>query len=201
MNLLHRLLDRARAHWRTHWPRHLRTLGLVAVVVLGVQAWQTRDVPSGPAPNISLTLLQPDGTATPSTLQTWRALHPGQPVALHFWADWCPICRTEENSITRLASDWPVLTVAMRSGSSDNVRQVLRQRQLPWPTSVDASGQATRALGFKAVPAFVVVDANGHLRAPTVGYTTELGMRLRLWWASWVPAWHFGPSPERPQSG
>jgi len=27
------------------------------------------------------------------------------------------------------------------------------------------------------------VDAAGQLRAPTVGYTSETGMRLRLWWA------------------
>jgi hypothetical protein len=33
------------------------------------------------------------------------------------------------------------------------------------------------------VPAFVVVDAEGRLRMPTVGYTSELGLRLRLWWA------------------
>ena len=47
------------------------------------------------------------------------------------------------------------------------------------------SGSATQLdrLGFKAVPAFVVVDAQGDLRTATVGYTTELGMRLRLWWA------------------
>ena len=31
--------------------------------------------------------------------------------------------------------------------------------------------------------ASLVVDAAGQLRAPTVGYTSETGMRLRLWWA------------------
>jgi thiol-disulfide isomerase/thioredoxin len=184
MNLFNRLLGRTREHWRSNWKSHLRTLVFMALVLVGVQAWQTRSVPSGLAPNVNLVILRPDGMSTQSTLQQWRALHPGQPVALHFWADWCPICRTEENSVTRLSADWPVLTVAMQSGPSVNVSRILQQRELPWNTGVDESGQSTRAFGFKAVPAFVVVDADGYLKTPTMGYTTEIGMRLRLWWAS-----------------
>jgi thiol-disulfide isomerase/thioredoxin len=189
MALFTRHFGRVREHLSANWKSHVRTLVVAAVVLLGVQAWQTRGVPSGLAPNVNLVIVQPDGISTQSTLNQWRALHPGKPVALHFWADWCPICRTEENSITRLSEDWPVLTVAMQSGPPDNVSKVLRKRELPWNTGVDESGDAAVAFGFKAVPAFVVVDANGRLRAPTVGYTTEIGMRLRLWWASLVPLW------------
>lgn len=178
------LIDRFCAHWRANWKSHLGTLVLAAVVLISVQAWQTRDVPGGAAPDFVLALVQPDGTSRQSTLHEWRALHPGQPVALHLWADWCPICRTEENSITRLTADWPVLTVAMQSGPSDNVQRVLKKRQLPWNATVDERGTVTKSLGFKGVPAFVVIDAKGQLRTPTMGYTTEIGMRLRLWWAS-----------------
>lgn len=103
---------------------------------------------------------------------------------MHFWADWCPICRTEENSITRLTQDWPVLTVAMQSGPANNVLKVLQKRQLPWNAAVDERGTVLNSYGFKGVPAFVVIDAKGELRTSTMGYTNELGMRLRLWWAS-----------------
>ena len=184
VTLLRWIIDRTREHWRSRWQSYLRTSVLLVVVVFGVQAWQTRDVPFGPAPDVELVLVRPDGSSMKFTLQEWRAQHPGQTVALHFWADWCPICRTEENSITRLSSDWPVLTVAMQSGPPDNVRKVSQKRELAWNMGVDESGQATYAFGFKAVPAFVVVDAKGQLRTPTMGYTTEIGMRLRLWWAS-----------------
>jgi thiol-disulfide isomerase/thioredoxin len=175
---------RTREYFGTHWKGHLRTVVFAAAVVFAVQAWQTRAVTSGPAPNVEVFLVQPDGTSSKSTLQDWRAQYPGQPVALHFWADWCPICRTEESSITRLTADWPVLTVAMQSGPSDNVRKVFQKRELPWNATADERGVATRAFGFNAVPAFVVIDSKGNLRTPTVGYTTEIGMRLRLWWAS-----------------
>lgn len=171
---------------RQRWKNHLFTLTLIVAALFGVQTWQTRDVPTGPAPDFALALVQPDGSTSGTTLAQWRAQHPGQPVALHVWAEWCPICRTEENSVTRLSRDGPVLTIAMQSGQAEQVARVLTQRQLPWATALDARGEMARQLGFKAVPAFVVVDADGDLRAATVGYTSELGMRLRLWWARWV---------------
>lgn len=169
---------------KTHprWKRHLGTLPMVVAVFVGAQAWQTRKVPGGAAPDFAVTVVQADGRVTTTTLAKWRAAHPGQPVALHFWADWCPICRIEEGSITRLSQDWPVMTVAMQSGDAAKVAQVLRKRELPWLAAIDARSEITSAYGFGAVPAFVVVDAAGQLRTPTVGYTSEVGMRLRLWW-------------------
>lgn len=178
-------MNRFISHLRRDWKSHLGTLALVLLVFFGVQAWQTRDVPLGPAPDFAFTLIQPDGSHNTTTLNAWRAQHPGQPVALHVWADWCPICRTEEHSITRLARDGRVLTIAMQSGPADAVARVLAQRQLPWATAIDPRGEIARSLGFKAVPAFVVVDSQGRLRAASVGYTSEIGMRLRLWWARW----------------
>lgn len=176
-------LSRFTQSLQRQWKSHVATLGLVVAVLVGVQLWQTRGVPSGPAPDFALTLVQPDGSQSTTTLAQWRASHPGQPVALHVWAEWCPICRTEENSVTRLTKDWPVLTIAMQSGHAGQVARVLAQRQLPWATAIDPRGQIARQLGFKAVPAFVVVDAKGDLRAASAGYTSEIGMRLRLWWA------------------
>ncbi len=168
---------------RQRWKSHLLSLCLLLAVLVGIQAWQTRDVPTGPAPELTFSVVQPDGAVAQTTLAQWRAQHPGQPVVLHVWAEWCPICRAEENSVTRLSADTPVLTIAMQSGRAEQVAGVLAQRQLPWATALDPRGEMARQLGFKAVPAFVVVDAQGDLRAATVGYTSEIGMRLRLWWA------------------
>ena len=176
------LITRFAAHLRKNWKSYLAQLAMLVAIVVAVQAWQTRHVPAGPAPDLAISVLQPDGTTISTTLAQWRQAHPGQPVALHFWAEWCPICRTEENSITRLAQDWPVLTVAMQSGPATKVGQVLQQRQLPWQTAVDTRGELTRAFGFQSVPSFVVIDGQGRLRSASAGYTTELGMRLRLWW-------------------
>lgn len=180
--MLKPFMTRSAAHFRKNWKSYLVQFALLALVFLAVQTWRTRDVPDRPAPDLAISVLQPDGTTLSTTLAQWQQAHPGQAVALHFWAEWCPICRAEEGSVTSLAQDWPVLTVAMQSGPAAKVRQVQQQRQLPWQTAVDPRGELTRAFGFESVPAFVVLDEEGRLRSATVGYTSELGMRLRLWW-------------------
>ena len=179
---LNSLTSRLWAHLRARWRSHLGHLVIVAVVLAGVQLWQTRHVPAGPAPDLALTVVNPEGQVLATTLSAWRAAYPGQPVVLHFWAEWCPICRTEEHSVTRLGRDVPVLTVAMQSGEAAQVARVMRLRGLPWVAAVDPKGEVARAYGIQAVPGFVVVDRDGQIRTPTVGYTTELGMRLRGWW-------------------
>lgn len=171
-------LRRQLAHWRSH----LLTLLMVTAVVLVVQLWQTRDVPSSPLPDVTLTVLMPDGSRSETTLAQLVSRQAGSPVALHVWADWCPICKAEEGTITSLAGDWPVVTVAMQSGDAAKVASVLGQRGLPWVTAIDPRGDFSRQIGFRAVPAFAVIDASGRLRLPAVGYTTSLSMRLRLWW-------------------
>lgn len=163
------------------WKSHLLTLLLFVAVLFAVNAWRTQDVPAM-APDFSGMLS--DGNAI--TLGEFRARHPGKPVALHFWAEWCPVCRTEEHSISRLLrdTDTPVLTIAMQSGDAAAVREVLLLRDLDWPVVVDESGVIARTYGLPGVPSFVVIDAQGRVRSTEIGYTSEAGMRIRMWLAA-----------------
>ena len=164
--------------------RWLPNLLLALAILLGFHWWQTRHVPSGPAPDFSALAVSTQPGVTMSLAQ-WRAAHPGRPVALHFWAEWCGICRMAEGNVTRVALDWPVLSVAMRSGEVADVRRVMGQRGLDWATVIDPRSDIARSYGLGAVPALVVIAPDGQISATSVGYTTTLGMRLRLWWAAW----------------
>lgn len=183
---------RALAYLKGSWRTHLSTLVLALVAMLAVNAWQTRDVPSGQAPNFIATALLGPGTrpiagvanGTELSLEQWRSAHPGRAVAIHIWSDWCPFCKMEESYVTRVAADWPVLTVASRSGKAAQVTKYMSRQQLPWVAILDTRGAVSKTYGLVAVPAWVVLDADGHIRSVTTGYTTELGMRTRLWWAS-----------------
>lgn len=168
---------------RKNWKSHAGTLLVFLLLYAGIHTWQTRRVPSGTVPTFSAPAAGPQAVSGAIDLATWRAAHPGQAVALHFWADWCPICRTEENSVSRIRRDWPVLSVAMQSGDAARVQGVLTRRQLDWTTAVDPDGQIAKRFGLASVPALVVVDAQGQIRFAEVGYTSEIGMRARLWWA------------------
>ena len=188
--MLKTVATRAAHSLRAGWKRHLATLALAWLAIVAVDTWRMRDLPQGPAPDATLVMAAATtDTAPATTLADWRAQHPGRSVAVHFWAEWCSICKLEEPSIASLSADWPVLGVAMQSGNAEKVAQVQRQRGMPWPTAVDPQASLSRDWGVRSVPALVVIDAHGQVRFATSGYTPEWGMRLRLWWAQTMPQW------------
>ncbi len=159
------------------WRRRIVEALVIVAVVVGIRAWQQRDIVSGPAPSLAGTLLN----GQPFTLSTRRA----QPVLVHFWATWCPICRTEQGTINAIARDTPnVITVAMQSGSRDEVDKYLKQQGLNLPVLNDPDGRIAAAWGVHAVPASFIIDPDGQIRFVEIGYTTETGLRLRLWLAA-----------------
>ena len=160
--------------------RYAVELLVVLAIILGVRAWQQQGVVSGPAPALVGVLL--DGEKYFSL--SLAALN-GQPVLVHFWATWCPVCSAEQGSIEALAKEYPVITVAMQSGAAETVSAHLNKEALSFPVINDPDGTIAAQWGVRAVPASFVVDGAGRIRFVEVGYTTGVGLRLRLWWAGW----------------
>ena len=158
------------------WLRWVRDILLVVLAIGAVQWWQKRDLVAGAAPPLAGQLL--DGGWV--DLQEYR----GNPVLVHFWASWCPICRAEEGSIDSIAQDLPVLTVATGSGSEADIRSYLNDNRLAFPVLLDDTGKLARQWGIVGVPTSFVIDPKGQIAFATVGYTTEIGLRLRLWLAA-----------------
>lgn len=148
------------------------------------QLWQTRNAPRGPAPVFAGQTV----TGEAFDLTRWRQQHPGQAGLIYFWSEWCGICRTTAGSVANLAEDWPVITVAMQSGPPGKVAETMRERDYRWPTLADPEAEIFRQYAFRGVPAFVVIDPSGEIRSISLGYTSEIGLRLRLWWASRIAA-------------
>jgi thiol-disulfide isomerase/thioredoxin len=157
------------------WLRRAAEAVVVLVLILGIRAWQQSGTASGPAPALAGELL--DGK--PVALAAFA----GQPVLVHFWATWCPICRAEQGSIDALARDLPVITVAMQSGDREAVIQFLRKETLSFPVLNDPDGVLAAQWGVRAVPASFIVDGAGQIRFLEIGYSTGVGLRLRLWLA------------------
>ena len=108
--------------------------------------------------------------------------NPNQTIALIFWAEWCPICRTEEGSISNLTQDKTLafIPIATQSGNAQNVRRIFKERGLNWNAVVDESGEIFRSYQLVGVPAFIVINPDGTVRNVQTGYTSEAGMRLRM---------------------
>lgn len=160
---------------RKRWLTWLAQLTLVIAVVVAVRGYMLRDAASGLAPSIEGALVGGGSTSL-------AALR-GRPVLVHFWSTWCPVCRLEEGSIQSIAGDHSVLTVAFQSGGGKAVAAYLATHGLSMPVVLDDDGAMAARYGVRGVPASFILDGQGRIRFVEAGYTTEAGLRLRLWLA------------------
>jgi thiol-disulfide isomerase/thioredoxin len=159
------------------WRARALNLLLIVAVIAGIRTWQHRDMVSGTAPPLHGVLL--DGSAYKLPVKS------AQPVLVHFWSTWCPICRAEQGSIDAISHDYPnVITVAMKSGGSDQVVKHLAEQGLSFPVLNDPDGSVSAAWGVHAVPASFIISPDGQIRFIEVGYTSGFGLRFRLWLAA-----------------
>lgn len=172
--------SKLRADIRDGWRlRRARRWGMeiafALAAIFAVRAYLARDVATGSAPAFASHGLQGERLAIADLK--------GRPALVHFWATWCPICKAEQGTIQSLAADHALITVAMQSGDADTVADYVRKEAWPVPIVVDEEGALARAYGVRGVPTTFVLDRHGNIRFVEIGYTTEIGLRLRLWWA------------------
>lgn len=151
---------------------------LVMAVIYAVNLWRTRDSVSGIAPQLIEESIQGESISLTSMQ--------GKPVLVHFWASWCPICTFVDGSIESISKDRQVVTVAMSSGSEEEVRQHLNENDLNFITINDENGQISEQWGVVGVPTSYIIDTSGEIRFVELGYTSALGLRLRMWIAEFL---------------
>ena len=154
------------------------TTGLLYLVIFfvlsqGVSWWKSRNAMTGNLSELNVVLM--DGTQySISSLS-------GKPVLLHFWATWCPICDLQKNSVDSIAQDYPVVSIASWSEGEAEVKRYMLENGLTFPVMLDDSGQLAQSFGLKGVPASFILSPGGEIKYVETGYTTEAGLRLRLW--------------------
>jgi thiol-disulfide isomerase/thioredoxin len=158
---------------RRRWIVFLIQALIMLLLYVGLKTWMQRDMVAGQIPDLTAHLVSGE-PFSPRDLE-------GEVWLLHFWAEWCAICRAEQGAISSVADAWPVITVAMQSGDRLAVEDYLRENGLDWPTIVDQSGAIAKRFGVSAVPASFIVDGSGKIRFREMGYTTSWGLRFRLW--------------------
>ncbi len=152
------------------WPIYIV---LFLVIMQGANWWKTQNAPSGNLSEFTGKLM--DG----STFTI--AQFAGKPVLFHFWATWCPVCELGNTNVQSISQDYPVISIASWSEGETEVKAYMREKRLTYPVILDNSGRLAQSFSLKGVPASFILDPNGEIKFVESGYSTEAGLRFRLW--------------------
>jgi peroxiredoxin len=158
------------------WARWGIDLAILAALVLGIGAWQTRShLSGGQAPDAVLATL--DGERV--SLDSLR----GKPVVLAFWAPWCSVCAAESQNLSwvrSVAGDRArVVSVAASFEDVGQVRAYVRDHGVDYPVLL-GDDALLRAFHVEAFPTAYFLDARGRVQRSVTGYTTTLGLLARI---------------------
>lgn len=143
-----------------------------------ITAFQTRDLLQDrqPAPPFSLT-----------TMQGQRIDHEslkGKKTLLLFWAPWCTVCHAESHNIKAIKAAYKdeinLVSIALAYEDRADVQAFIDKHQVDYPVLL-GHNQTQRSYQISAFPTLYILDEQGRVEDALVGYTTELGIRLRLW--------------------
>jgi len=154
------------------WKKHLLSIAVFLLIFLLIRAYQLNDYATGPAPVFSATSIE-------GNIVSLNQLRE-KPVLIYFWATWCPICKLHKQTIEELSRDYTVVTVASWSEDIDEVRDYFSNPTLKQMTVYDPDGALAKRYGITAVPSFFVLDKKGDIRFIERGYTSSIGLRIRL---------------------
>jgi len=165
------------------WPRRLASVGVqllaVLLVLWGVGRWQTRRLlsPRTPAPAFSLPAL--DGTVHSLGEAT------GRKVVLYFFAPWCKVCGVSSSNVNALRaarseSELAIYAIGLEWEDGADLDRFAREHELRVPV-LRGNAEIERAYRVDTFPTIYMLDEHGAVRDRVMGYTTELGLRLRSW--------------------
>ena len=153
---------------------------LLVALFVGVTWWQQKDMlPTSSeitAPTFSLATMKG---------QTYN-FHPeqqSQKSLIYFFAPWCNICHASIDNmeaIKKSANDKVnLIAIALDWRTKEEVEAFLERHQLSIPVLL-GTRQTRQDFKINAYPSYYVINKKGLIDYKDMGYTTELGMRIRL---------------------
>jgi len=146
----------------------------ITIFANGLSLYKSSDLNKEPLNITNITLL--DGTK--------YNLSNTKPTLIHFWAIWCPTCKLEASNIQSISSNYEVITVAVKSGSNEDINNWLKENEYDFNVLNDESGFISSNFNIAVFPTTFIYDKNKNLVFSDVGYTSTWGLMLRMWWAS-----------------
>ncbi len=149
---------------------------ILILIVWGVSKWQGRNLvgQNEEAPGFSLKTVTGLDISTESLK--------GKKTVIYFFSPWCSVCKLSSGNITSLKNsvkDINIIAIALSWEKPDDVQKFISDHNLDVPVILgdDEIGEKYK---IEAFPTIYILDEKGRIINTLVGYTTELGLRIRL---------------------
>lgn len=159
--------------------KHILHLALIAVVFIGVSAYQElgmlEENGTQPAPYFSLpTLANQDQRINLNELK-------GQQTVVYFFAPWCSICKYSMPNLDKLYKQDKLnaIAIALDYSSQQEITAFTDKLALSMPVLLGDHSVASN-FKVKAYPTYYVINEDLKITERSVGYSSELGLRARL---------------------
>lgn len=151
--------------------------GLVFIAIYSAVNWWRQPVmPANP----QLQLTDYKGQAV-----DLAAMSADQPTLVYFWGTWCPICSVTSPTIDKLSntSNYPVVTIAIQSGSNQELDNYLTENNFSFTTINDQQREIFADWQGQVTPSYVVLK-DGEMTQGLTGIQPLWSLKLRLWLSS-----------------
>ena len=157
------------------YAKEIVTFFIVMTIVANVLSlYKSSDLNKTPFNLLNITLLD----------ESKYSINKEQAVLVHFWATWCPTCKVEAPNIDTISNNFQVVTIAVKSGSNSEINQFMQENELTFKVVNDNTGFIASEFNIAAYPTTFIYDKNRNIVFSEVGYTSTLGLWLRMWWAN-----------------
>lgn len=149
---------------------------IVALIYTAVNWWRQPVMPANP----QLQLTDYQGQAV-----DLAAMSENKPTLIYFWGTWCPICSVTSPTIDKLAAadNYPVVTIAIKSGSDQQLHTYMSEHNYRFTTVNDQEGEIFADWQGQVTPSYVILK-DGKMTQGLTGIQPEWSLKLRLWLSS-----------------
>jgi len=107
-----------------------------------------------------------------------------KPILIHFWATWCPTCKLEAPNIEFISKQFNIITIAVDSGSNAELKKYIQDADYTFNVVNDENKKLSQQFNISGYPTTFIYNSDKKLIFSEVGYTSIIGLYLRMWWAS-----------------
>lgn len=158
-----------------HYLKEILLFLITITLFANLMSWyKSQDLTKDKLPSISTKLINNIEYTLPKN----------EAIMVHIWATWCPTCKLEAKNIEMISTQYEVITIAVNSGTDLEIKNYLDENGLDMNVINDKNSIYAKKFNISAYPTTFIYDKSGDLVFSEVGYTSTLGLFLRMWWAN-----------------